>query len=85
MPTSVRLDKHSQSRLDRLARATGRTKSDLIRDAIARLDETLAAEDRLSTHDRLSRYLGAARLGPGERATRSEEILRGGFGRKKRP
>ena len=84
MPTSVRLDRQSQARLDRLAQVTGRTKSDLIREALARLDESLATEGGASTYVRLSRYIGVGRLGPGDRAARAEEVLRKGFGRKKR-
>lgn len=85
MPTSVRLDKKTGANLERLARATGRTKSDLIREAITRLDNALLTETGPSTYERLSRYVGVARLGRGERAARAEEILREGFGRKKRP
>jgi hypothetical protein len=82
MPTSVRLDKLSETRLERLARSTGRTKSDLIREALARLDETLS-DGGASAYEALSRYIGVVRLGPDNRAERAEEVLREGFGRKK--
>ena len=84
MPISVRLDKKTQARLERLARTTGRTKSELIREAIDRLDEAVESEEGHSTYDRLSSYIGTADLGAGNRAERAEEILREGFGRKKR-
>jgi hypothetical protein len=84
MPTSVRLDPKSEARLQRLSRLTGRTKSELIREAIQRLDETLP-EGGLSTYDRLKPYIGVARSGARDRALRTEEILRKGFGRRKRP
>jgi Arc/MetJ-type ribon-helix-helix transcriptional regulator len=85
MPTSVRLDQNTQARLDRLARATGRSKSSLIREAIARLDADLPTAGSPSTYDRLRRYIGVDRLGPGDRAVRAEEILREGFGQQRKP
>ncbi|MEX2283573.1 MAG: ribbon-helix-helix domain-containing protein [Gemmatimonadota bacterium] len=85
MPTSVRLDKQTEQRLERLARLTGRTKSGLIRDAIMSLDESFQSNSGQSAYERLSRYVGVVRLGPGDRARRAEELLRAGFGRKKKP
>ena len=82
MPTSVRLDRASEARLAKLARMTGRTKSEVIREALARLDESVSGEGG-SSFDRLQRFIGVARLGVGDRAERAEEILRAGFGRRK--
>jgi hypothetical protein len=39
MPLSVRLDDRTERAIRRLAKRTGRTKSDVIRDAIATLEE----------------------------------------------
>jgi Arc/MetJ-type ribon-helix-helix transcriptional regulator len=83
MPASVRLDRNTQARLDRLVRTTGRTKSDLIREAIVRLDEALNGEEGPTLQDQLGGYVGLVNLGPGDRARRSEELLRRGFGRGK--
>jgi hypothetical protein len=85
MPTSVRLDPKSEVRLRRLAHITGRTKSELIREAIERLDATLSAEGSTSTYERLKPFLGVYRSGTANRAARAEDILREGFGRKKKP
>lgn len=48
MPTSVRLDAETQSLLQRLARVSGRTKSEVIRDALHQLasEASDAAEER---------------------------------------
>jgi Arc/MetJ-type ribon-helix-helix transcriptional regulator len=85
MPTSVRLDKQTEARLERMARTTGRTKSDLIREAIVRLDEALTGDGGPALHEQLREYIGAVHLEPSDRARRAEELLREGFGRKKRP
>ncbi|MBI2072654.1 MAG: CopG family transcriptional regulator [Gemmatimonadetes bacterium] len=84
MPTSVRLDKQAQARLERLARITGRTKSDLMREAIARLDETLNGDAAPTLYEQWHEVIGIVNLGPGDRARRAEELLRQGLGRKKR-
>jgi predicted transcriptional regulator len=73
---TVRLDKATEKKLDRLVRMTGRTKSEIVREAIARL-ETGPAE---SVHDGFSDVIGMSAIG-GDRARRSEEILREAFSR----
>lgn len=85
MPTSVRLDKQTEARLERMARTTGRSKSDLIREAIVRLDDALNGQGGPTLHEQLGEYVGAVRLEPSDRARRAEELLREGLGRKKRP
>ena len=85
MPTSVRLDKQAQARLERLARITGRSKPDLIGEAIARLDETLNGETGPTLYEQLRECIGVVNLGPGDRARRAEQLLREGLGRQKRP
>ncbi|MCP3961217.1 MAG: ribbon-helix-helix protein, CopG family [bacterium] len=58
--TTVRLDTPTEAILKRLASRRGQTKSDVIRDAIARL----AAEDEdLSAHDRLRPFIGVVDTG----------------------
>lgn len=85
MPTSVRLDKQAQARLERLARLTGRTKSDLMREAITRLDEILNSDASATLYEQLREYVGVVDLGPGDRARSAERLLRESLGRKKRP
>ncbi len=85
MPLNVRLDEDTQRRLERMARTTGRSKSDLIREAIVRLDEALDEEQGPTLYEQLREYIGIANLGPGDRAARAEELLKEeGFGREKR-
>ena len=45
MPTSVRLDPDTERLLGRLARTSGRTKSEIIRDALRRFAEQDTAHD----------------------------------------
>lgn len=84
MPTSVRLDKQAQARLERLARITGRSKSDLMREAIARLDEMLNGDAAPTLYEQWRDVVGIVNRGPGDRARRAEELLREGLGRRKR-
>jgi ribbon-helix-helix CopG family protein len=64
MPFSLRLDRDTESRIRRLSTLTGRSKSQVVRDAIAQyapVDESASAGD--STFDRLKPYVGVARTG----------------------
>lgn len=58
--TTVRLDTNTEATLKRLAMKRGQTKSDLIRDAIARLAEE---EGALSAYERLQPFVGVADSG----------------------
>ena len=58
--TTVRLDTATEAALQRLAARRGQTKSDVIRDAIARLAEE---ERELSAYDRLQSFAGIADSG----------------------
>lgn len=83
MPTSVRLDATTESIIRRLARRTGATKSEIIREAIGRLAEDASVPLKGRTvYDDIADLVGIARGGPGSRAGRSEEILRERFSRK---
>lgn len=80
MVTSVRLDAATEQTLTRLARATGKTKSELIREALRKFSErALDASAGVTAYDRLADVVGIANLGRGDRAARSEEILRSFF------
>jgi predicted DNA-binding protein len=87
MVTSVRLDSKTERALDRMARRTGRTKSNLIREAVQQMATSMAGDSEQSqtAYDRLVDIVGIVNRGPGDRAARSEEILRAKFARKKPP
>lgn len=59
--TTVRLDPKTRAALERLAEARGQTKSDVIRDAIARLSDE--GEATASAFDRLRPFVGVADSG----------------------
>ncbi len=64
MPTSVRLDRKTTGLVARLARQTGRTKSQVIRDAIAKLAEIENSSPAPRTaYELLKAYIGIANSG----------------------
>lgn len=84
MPTTVRLDPETESIVQRLARKTGRTKSSIIREAILRMSETDAApKPGGSLYDQIADIVGVGHGGPSDLASRSEEILRDLFARRR--
>ena len=84
MPTTVRLDPETERIVQRLARKTGRTKSSIIREAILRISETDAApKPGGSLYDRIEDLIGVGHGGPSDLASRSEEILRDLFARRR--
>jgi predicted transcriptional regulator len=83
VPTSVRLDRHTERRLARLASRTGQSKSALLRQAIAVLDEQLDASPTIA--EQLSDYVAAGTLGPRVLGRDAKRLLAAGFGRKGRP
>ena len=87
MVTSVRLDTKTEHALDRMAKLTGKTKSDLIREAVRQMTARAARdfEEGPTAYDRLADLIGVVDRGPGDRAARSEEILRQIFARRRRP
>ena len=65
MPTSVRLDAETESLLRRLARTSGRTKSEIIREALQRMAEGAAeAAEPESLYHALEDLVGIAEDGP---------------------
>ncbi len=74
MPTSVRLDKNTEAVVNRLARKTGKTKSAVIREAIARLaSEQSAAPSGASAYELLEPYIGCIKDGPPDLSERTGE------------
>lgn len=80
MVTSVRLDPATERTLARLSKTTGKTKSELIREALRKFSErALDASAGVTAYDRLADVVGITNLGRGNRAARSEQILRSIF------
>lgn len=81
MPTSVRLDPQTESLLKRLARASGRTKSEVIREALQRMASASAeAAEPETAYHAIEDLIGIADDGPEDLAeqhkTRFREKLR---------
>ena len=83
MVLTVRLDTKTQARRAQLARATGQSPSEIVREALRRY--TPPAETTRTVYERFGDIIGIAHLGGGDRARRSEEILRRRFGQSRRP
>ena len=74
MPTTVRLDPETESLVKRLARKTGRTKSQVIRDAIKALAKAEGAEGEGKTlYDAFAHVIGCASGGPPDLSERTGE------------
>ena len=72
MPVSVRLDPKTEELVARLARKKGRTKSEVIRQAIQALAEGQDAGKKPSRpYDAISHLIGCARGGPRDLSTAS--------------
>jgi hypothetical protein len=77
VPTSVRLDPRTEAAVRRLARQTKRTKSEVIREAIARMVEQAGSPPgRGSPYAEIEDLLGVASGGPRDLARRSDEAFR---------
>ena len=77
MPTSVRLDPKSEAIVRRIARISGRTKSEVIREAIAGLanEATSGPQRSQSAFDTVADLIGVARGGPRDLARRADEAF----------
>lgn len=81
MPTSVRLDAHTERLIRRLAKRRGQTKSDLIRTAIESLAREADAKapaggSSPSAYDRLAHIIGVADSGGTALSERTGERFR---------
>ena len=76
MPTSVRLDSKAEAILRRIARRTGRTKSDVLREAVLRLAGQQDIEPGGSFLSMVSDLVGIGSGGPPDLARRSSEVFR---------
>ena len=85
MPTSVRLDPETELLLKRLARRSGRSKSEILRDALDRMAERSATEaDETSVYSLIPDLVGAAGEGPADLARRHKQAYRDSLARKHR-
>jgi predicted DNA-binding protein len=85
MPTSVRLDPETETLLKRLAQRSGRSKSDVLRDALhclARESAGIAESD--SVYAVVSDLVGRASGGPENLAREHKKAYRDALGRKHR-
>lgn len=84
MPVSVRLDRETEGLVRRISKSSGRSKSQVIREAIRRL----AGEDKMksgeSVYDEISDLVGIVDGGDRNYGARSEEVLREMFHRRRR-
>ena len=77
MPTSVRLDTETDALLRRLARTSGRTKSDILREAVVRLaEEHEMSSSADSPYALISDLVGIACHGPPDMARRHKQAFR---------
>jgi Arc/MetJ-type ribon-helix-helix transcriptional regulator len=83
MPTSVRLDPETELLLKRLARHSGRSKSEVLRDAVHRMAERTAAElEGTSVYSLIPDLVGVANQGPANLARRHKEAYQEALARK---
>ena len=74
MPFSIRLDPDTEKRIRRLAKATARSKSAVVREAMARYDAPdTGAPQGESAFDRLQSFAGVVRTG-GADASRDTHV-----------
>ena len=77
MPTSVRLDTETETLLRRMARTNGRTKSDILREAVVRLaEEHSASSPADGPYALIADLVGIARGGPRDVARGHKQAFR---------
>ncbi len=76
MPTSVRLNPETEALLKRMARTSGRTKSEVIREALHRMSEEAGAAEPASLYHGIEDLVGIADVGPGDLARRHKQRFR---------
>ena len=76
MPTSVRLDAKTEGLVRGLARKTGRSKSQVIRDAIAQLARSAEARPAQTPYEAMKHLIGSIRGGPPNLSERTGEKFR---------
>ena len=86
MPFSLRLDSATEAKIRRLARATGRSKSAVVREAVTQYgaNEPSEAGDESSVLERLRPFLGVVATGGAELSTDTHAKYRAGLTRTRR-
>lgn len=85
MTASVRLDTETETLLRRLARTSGRTKSDILREAVVRLTEEHAASSSAdSPYALIADLVGIAQGGPRDVARGHKRAFRDALSNKAR-
>lgn len=85
MPTSVRLDTETEDLLRSLAQRSGRTKSDILREALARLaaDQEMTSENE-NLYSLVADLVGVAEGGPRNLARQHKRAFREALRKKHR-
>jgi len=77
MPTSVRLDAKTERLVEKIARDEGRTKSQVIREAIVAAAESKRGKrEETRPYDRIAHLIGIAKGGPSDLSERTGEKFR---------
>jgi predicted DNA-binding protein len=77
MPLTVRVDLKTERMLERLARQRGRTKSEVIRDAIDVLAKSVEAQEQAEhPYDKVRDLLGCVQGGPADLSMGTGEAFR---------
>lgn len=78
MPFSLRLDPETEARIRRLTRATGRSKADVVREAVSRyaVEHEAPPEAGETAFDRLRPFIGVAPTGSANLSSRTHEKYR---------
>lgn len=86
MPFSIRLDPATEAKIRRLTAATGRSKSDVVREAVAQYapDGGAAGSGAVSAFERLKPFIGVARTGGAHYSTDTHAKYRAALQRKHR-
>lgn len=85
MPTSVRLDPETESLLKRLATSSGRSKSEVIREALHRLsEEPQRSREQGGLFDSIADLVGIADAGPEHLAREHKKRFRKKLGKRQR-
>ncbi|MFQ5741676.1 MAG: ribbon-helix-helix protein, CopG family [Acidobacteriota bacterium] len=86
MATSVRLDPETEALLKQLARRSGRTKSDMLREALLRLAaEEKTGGDANHPYTIISDLIGVASGGPPDLARAHKRVFRERLSKRSRP
>jgi predicted DNA-binding protein len=85
MPTSVRLDPETEALLRKLARTSGRTKSEVIREALHRMSEEARGVAEVGgIYNAIEDLVGIANDGPDDLARQHKKRFREKLGRDQR-